>query len=385
MGASIAVALAMNGLNVKIKELNAAAGNRGLKNIDDLLEKLVKKGLPPQEAKGRRSLIELVHSFDDLHNADLVIEAVVEDLQVKREVFQQLEQSCRRDCIFASNTSSLPITQIGSFIRSADRVIGLHFFNPAHVMKLVEVIPGLCTSHEIVYKAIAFGTRLGKLAVRVEECPSFLVNRLLARYLNESLWIVQERIAPVEVVDAAACQLLMPIGPCALRDMNGLDIGLAVGKFNFKEYGERFRPPPLLEKMVEAKLIGRKVLKGFYTYNEETKKSNGVCPDFLKLLKSMKKPKGAAKGELFDPKRLFLPMINEAFIALQEGICAPEQLDPALMAGLGMRKGPLEFAFELGLPNCLTQLEALFEEHGERFRPAPLLKRFVWAGKTSIT
>jgi 3-hydroxyacyl-CoA dehydrogenase len=194
---------------------------------------------------------------------------------------------------------------------------------------------------------------------------------------------VQERIAPVEVIDAAACQLLMPIGPCALRDMNGLDIGLAVGKFNFEQYGERFRPPAVLEKMVAAGLLGKKTLNGFYQYDKETKKPLGVSPDFLKVLKSIKRIKTSGDN-LFDPKRLFLPMVNEAFIAVQEGVCPMDQLDAALVAGLGMRQGPLQFAFEMGLPNCLASMETLFQEYGERFRPAPLLKRFVWAGINSV-
>jgi 3-hydroxyacyl-CoA dehydrogenase len=250
-------------------------------------------------------------------------------------------------------------------------------------MKLVEVIPGVRTSDTTVQIAIALGIRLGKLAVQVEECPSFLVNRLLSRYLNESLWLTQEKKASVEEIDEAACQLLMPVGPLALRDMNGLDIGLAVARFNFQEYGERFRPPPILEKMVQANMLGRKTLAGFYTYDGQTRKATSVNPDFLSLLNSIN-PDRVGQITESDSLRLFLPMINEAFIALQEKICFPEDLDPALKAGLGMRKGPLELAFEIGLANCLKQIEQLFEQHGERFRPAQLLKRFVWAGKTSL-
>lgn len=383
MGSSIAVALALAGYTVKLKETDDAALIQGLKNIEEWFSKLVKKGMPEDKAEQDRLRIESVASFDSFREAAFAIEAVSESLEVKRKVFEQLDEHCPDDCILATNTSSLSITQLASYTGRADKVIGLHFFNPAHIMKLVEVIPGVRTSSDTVKRAIEFGTSLGKLAIKVDECPSFLVNRLLARYMNEALWLAQDKTASIEAIDAAAAELLTPMGPFALRDMNGLDIGLAVARFNFKEYGERFKPPAILEKMVEANMLGRKTLAGFYSYDRQTRKQTGVNPDFLRLLDSINaRPVGHIANE--DTCRLFLPMINEAFVTLQEKICAPEDLDPALKAGLGMRKGPLEFAFELGLPNCLKQLEDLFERHGERFRPAPLLKRFVWAGKTSL-
>lgn len=384
MGASIAVALASSGIPVKVKEIDDAALANGMKNIDGLFKRMIDKGLSLEDAANRTSLIEAVHSYEELNHVDFVIEAVHESLAVKSKVFEQLDAVCDKECILASNTSSLSITQIASFTNRPERVIGMHFFNPAHVMKLVEVIPGVRTSNATVHIAIALGIRLGKLAVKVEECPSFLVNRLLSRYLNEALWLTQEKKATVEEIDEAACRLLMPLGPLALRDMNGLDIGLAVARFNFQEYGERFRPPPILEKMVEANMLGRKTLAGFYTYDGKTRKATSVNPEFLGLLNSINPDKVGRITES-DSLRLFLPMINEAFIALQEKICWPDDLDPALKAGLGMRKGPLEFAFEIGLANCLKQIEHCFEQYGERFRPAQLLKRFVWAGKTSLS
>ena len=383
MGASIAVALASAGLAVKLKDIDEAALAKGMQNIEEILKKMVNKGLSEEEAASRRLRIQAALSFADLDSVDFAIEAVTESLPVKRKVFEQLDAVCQKDCILASNTSSLSITQIASFTERPDRVIGLHFFNPAHIMNLVEVIPGVCTSDSTVQAAIALGGKLKKLAVKVEECPSFLVNRLLARYLNEALWLTQEKKASIEEIDRAACQQLMPVGPLSLRDMNGLDVGLAVANFNFQEYGERFSPPPILEKMVEANMLGRKTLAGFYSYDPQTRRPTKVNPDFMRLLDSLKAGEVGRLSEE-DTMRLFLPMINEAFIVLQEKICQPEDLDPALKAGLGMRQGPLEFAFEIGLPSCLKQIEHLFQHFGERFRPALLLKRFVWAGKTSL-
>jgi 3-hydroxyacyl-CoA dehydrogenase/enoyl-CoA hydratase/3-hydroxybutyryl-CoA epimerase len=247
---------------------------------------------------------------------------------------------------------------------------------------LVEIIPGLDTSTETVNRSIEFGQSLDKLAVRVEECASFLVNRLLARYMSEALWCLQEGLATAEEIDKAACDYVMPIGPLALRDMNGADVGLSVAKYNYEEYGERFAPPPILEEMVKNKLLGKKTLTGFYLYDSETRKRIGPNPKLDELLLPLKTP---TSEKTFDVERLFLPMINEAFLVLQEKVCAIEDLDPALKAGLGMRKGPLELASEMGLSKCLAKLEQLQSVYPERFRPAPLLKRFVWANRTSVS
>ena len=248
-------------------------------------------------------------------------------------------------------------------------------------MKLVEVIPGLETSEDTVNTCLNLGQSLNKLAVRVEECPSFLVNRLLGRYMNESLWCLYEGLAGIEEIDTKASEFVVPIGPLALRDMNGADIGLAVCNFNYQEYGPRFEAPDILEKMVERNLLGRKTGKGFYLYDEKTRKRAGANPEIEDLLS---KNSGKVKKIDFRVEQLFLPMINEAFLALQERICNPQELDPALMAGLGMRKGPLALANEIGLADCLKMLEQNFELYGERFRPAPLLKRFVHAKKVFL-
>jgi 3-hydroxyacyl-CoA dehydrogenase len=384
MGSSIAVCLASGGFKVALLDANQAALETGLRNIDRILASLAKRGLSESESQIYKKRIEPTEKFDMLSESDLVIEAVPEEMSIKKHVFSELDRFCKKDCILATNTSSLSITQLASFTKRPESVVGLHFFNPAHIMQLVEVVPGLRTAPSTVEDALAFGRRLNKLAVRVEECASFLVNRLLGRYTNEALWCLQDGSAQIEQIDEAACHLLMPVGPFTLRDMNGMDIGLAVAEFNFREYGERYRPAPLLKELVDQKLLGKKTGKGFYLYEEESRKKLGVNPEVPKIVERLSKSV-ASPGIPFEPLRLFLPMINEAFLALQERICAPEELDLALQAGLNMRKGPLAFAFEIGLPTCLEQIEILFAARGERFRPAPLMKRFVWAGKTSLS
>jgi 3-hydroxyacyl-CoA dehydrogenase len=383
MGSSIAVCLAASGFDVTLLDTDKGALEAGLRNIDRILAGLVKRGLTEAESEMNKKRIRPTDRFADLSGADLTIEAVPEVLSIKEQVFSELDRQCKKDCILASNTSSLSITQLASFTKRPELVVGLHFFNPAHIMQLVEVVPGLRTAASTTEDALAFGRRLNKLAVRVEECASFLVNRLLGRYTNEALWSLQDGSAQIEEIDQAACQLLMPVGPLTLRDMNGMEVGLSVAEFNFREYGERYRPAPLLKELVNRNLLGKKTGKGFYLYEDESRKKLGVNPEIQKIVESLSK-ENDRPAIPFEPMRLFLPMINEAFLALQERVCAPDDLDPALKAGLNMRKGPLEFAFEIGLPDCLSQIESLFDAFGERFRPAPLMKRFVWAGKNSL-
>jgi 3-hydroxyacyl-CoA dehydrogenase / enoyl-CoA hydratase / 3-hydroxybutyryl-CoA epimerase len=381
MGASIAMALAANNYRVILKDVSQEFVDAGLSRIDKMIESRKKKGLSDADAQQQREAITGATTYDGFDKVDLVIEAVLEKIEIKRAVFNELDKRTPKHCILATNTSGLSITQIASFTQRPEKVLGLHFFNPAHIMKLVEVIPGLETSEETVQQCMEFVRSLGKLAVRVEECASFLVNRLLGRYMNEALYCLQEGTASIEEIDKAVCDYVMPIGPFALRDMNGADIGLAVAKFNYQEYGERFRPAPVLEAMVDQKLLGQKTGKGFYLYDPETKKRTAPNAEVEGLATRFKNGSGT---ENFNVERLFLAMINEAFLVLQEKVCAPEDIDPALEAGLGMRKGPLKLAQEMGLEQTLQKIEHLFEAHGERFRPAPLLKRYVWGGKSAV-
>jgi 3-hydroxyacyl-CoA dehydrogenase len=301
MGASIAVALVSNGYSVLLKETNQELMRVGLENIEKLHRKQIEKGASPDDIEQQRKRIAATTDYSTFADVDLVIEAVPEKIEIKKVIFEELDEYCNVNAILATNTSSLPITQIAAFTRRPDKVVGLHFFNPAHLMKLVEVIPGLDTSAETVETALQFGQSLGKLAVRVEECPSFLVNRLLGRYMNEALFCLEEG-ATIEEIDKAASDFAFPIGPLAQRDMNGADIGLAVATFNYQEYGERFKPPAILKKMVDATLLGRKSGAGFYLYDKKTQKRLEPNPKVAELLGKTK------KSSDFTVARLFLPM-----------------------------------------------------------------------------
>lgn len=382
MGSSIALTFAQNGHPVLLKETSAEFLEKGYANIERLLAGRRKKGLSEEESLAIRERISGTTDYENFADVELVIEAASENIEVKKAIFEALDEWCNLDCILASNTSSLSITQLGSFTRRADKVLGMHFFNPAHIMKLVEIVPGLETSHETVLYTLNLAASIGKLAVRVEECASFLVNRLLGRYMNESLYVLTSGLAGVEEIDQAVVDYVMPIGPLALRDMNGADIGLSVARYNWQEYGPRFAVPQLLEVMVESGVLGQKTGAGFYAY-DGNKKRSGVNLQLPELIEKVARFEAPAKGKM-QVENLFLPMINEAFLALQERICQPEDLDSALKAGLGMRKGPLELASDMGLKQCLQQMEENFQIYGERFRPAPLLKRFVWANRNSV-
>lgn len=382
MGASIAVALISHGYTVVLKEANDEFLKKGLGHIEKIQQKRIEKGLEASVAEEESRRLQPTTDYAKLADVDLIIEAVPENIDIKKSVFGDIDEYSDVNAIIATNTSSLPITQLAAFTRRPDKVVGLHFFNPAHLMRLVEVIPGLETSVDTVETALAFGQSLGKLAVRVDECPSFLVNRLLGRYMNEALYCLQDGIASIEEIDNSAKEFAVPVGPLALRDMNGADIGLAVAKFNYQEYGERFTPPVILEKMVEQNMLGRKTGSGFYTYDDKSGQKGATNPKIDAILKGI--AKSSKSKDAFKVERLFLPMINEAFIALQERICAVEDLDPALMAGLGMRRGPLTIASDIGLKDCLAMIEELHKDHGERFRPAALLKRLVWAKRNTL-
>ncbi len=380
MGSSIAVALVSRGYPVILKDKNEDCLRAGIGRVDRLLGSQITRGLPREEAAAMRNLIAPTTDYSAFAELDFVIEAVSEDIELKATVLQELDECCNVNAILATNTSSLAVSRLAARTRRPDKVVGMHFFNPAHLMKLVEVISGLDTSADTIHTVIDFAQRIGKLAIRVDECPSFLVNRLLGRFLNESVWCLNETDISIEDLDSAACSYAMSIGPLALRDKIGLDAGLSVSEFNFKEYGERFRPARLLEAMVKENLLGQKLGRGFYLYDSQTRKKTTANPQVKEIMAQLNG--SAASRQPFQVERLFLPMINEAFLALQEKVCEAADLDLALMSALGMQKGPLAIASEIGLAECLKEIEALFDSLGERFRPAPLLKRYVWARRT---
>ncbi|HEX9437447.1 MAG TPA: 3-hydroxybutyryl-CoA dehydrogenase [Candidatus Limnocylindria bacterium] len=272
MGSGIAQVCAQAGFQVTVREIDQAAIDRGWKGVDTSLARVVKAGrMSEDDAKAARGRMRASTALADLKDSDLVIEAVLEIADVKRQVFEELDRICPPPTIFASNTSSLPIIDMAIRTKRPDRFAGLHFFNPAPVMQLVEVVRALTTSDETIETLRAFVQKLGKTPVVSKDVAGFIVNRLLVPYMLDAIRVLEQGIATADDIDTAVkLGLRHPMGPFELLDYTGLDISLHVGDVFFEEFKEpRMAPPALLRRMVAAGHLGRKTGKGFYEYDEK--------------------------------------------------------------------------------------------------------------------
>jgi 3-hydroxyacyl-CoA dehydrogenase/enoyl-CoA hydratase/3-hydroxybutyryl-CoA epimerase len=380
MGAEIAQVISASGLPVVLKDIDQSILDRGMAAIRGIYQRRVERGKMTAEEMARQlALIKPTLDYGDFADVDIVIEAVPEEMAIKKRVFGELEPVVPETTIFATNTSALSISEMGAATRRPHKVIGMHFFNPAHVMRLVEVIPGLDTARETVDDVVTFAKSLSKVPVVVQECPGFVVNRLLMPYLNEATYCLLEGAATATEIDAAVVAFGMPMGPFALMDMIGIDVCLHILDYLYSEYGPRMAPAPLLRELVQAGRLGKKVGKGFYGYGEETDEE----------VRALIASHGRDPQSEFTVERVIYPLINEAVLALQENIASLNDIDLAMVAGAGMgyqgeRKGPLAIADQIGLDVVLAQLEALHARYGERFRPARLLRTKVRAGHLGL-
>jgi len=312
MGAGIAQVISYSGLPVVLKDVDEAKVQKGLQIVRQLYQGRVDKGkMTASEMEQKLSLVSGSVSWDAFKDCDMAVEAVFENMKVKQQVFVEMEKALPESAIMATNTSALSITHIASAIKRSDKVIGLHFFNPAPAMKLVEVIPGLQTSRDTLDDTVAFAESLRKFPVRVRECAGFLVNRLLLPYLNEAAFALQDGSATAEEIDKAMLDFGLPKGPFALMDLLGLDVCSDVTMILYASYGPRMKPAEILDEMKKAGCLGVKAGVGFYTYEE------GKKADLKAITEKAQKAAGGAVKSGFSPERLLYPMINEAAACLE--------------------------------------------------------------------
>jgi len=382
MGGGIAWALSNKGLTVRLKDIGWDAITKGTATAAGMFRAMVKRRKTTQ---GQMNLamhrISPTTEYCGFFGVDLVVEAIVEDMAIKQKVLKEIESQVRPDALICTNTSSLSITEMALALDHPERFVGLHFFNPVNRMPLVEVIPGEKTSPQTIVSAVALARQLGKTPVVVGNCAGFLVNRVLLPYVNESVRMFEEGV-DMERIDRLIEQFGMPIGPLALADEVGLDVGLKVAQVLEKAFGSRMHTPELLSTAVKnGDMLGKKTGQGFYIHSRSKKKPN---PDAIKLVEKTDNPTAVAISDSQIVDRAILTMVNEAARCLEEGIADhAETLDIAMLMGTGFapfRGGLLRWADEVGPAEIAKRLDALAQTFGDRFTPAPLIGRLASDG-----
>lgn len=371
MGSGIAQVASTAGCVVKLFDLNQEALDKAKAALEKIMSRLVEKGRITSEEKTRiQDGISYVNSLKELANSDMTIEAIVEHLDVKKKVFQELERYVSKDCIIASNTSSLSIASIASSLKNPKRCVGIHFFNPAPLMKLVEVVPAIQTSYETLETSIDTIASWKKVVAVAKDTPGFIVNRVARPFYGEALRIYEEGIANFETIDHAMKSLgHFRMGPFELMDFIGNDVNYTVTETVFTAFyfDPRYKPSFTQKRFSEAGYLGRKSGVGFYEYDQSGRKveNSDVASSAVNT---------AAFEQIFN--RILVMLINEAADALFLNIASAEDIDNAMTKGVNYPKGLLAWADEKGIDWCVDKLDALYDEYREdRYRCSPLLRR----------
>ena len=382
MGAGIAQVLAQKGVRIVLKDRDLESVGRGYAFCQQQFRERVKRRRATEaEVKVAMGRILPTADYDALRRVDLVVEAVFEDLEVKRAVIREAEAVAPPGLIFASNTSSIPIGELAEASRKPENVVGMHFFSPVAKMPLLEVIRHPGTSEETLATIVELGRTMGKTVIVVGDGPGFFTSRVLGTMLNEASWMLTEG-AGIDRVDTAMTRWGWPVGPFALMDEVGLDVGAHVGEVMREALGERVAPPPVFQRMLDDRRLGRKAKRGFYLYEEKDGKGKGksskkVDPAVYPLLGWRLAP--IADEEIVE--RCWLQMLNETARCMEEGIITnPADVDIGVIFGFGFppfRGGLLREADRQGLRWVVDKLEGYADRHGERLRPATLLREMA--------
>ena len=390
MGRGIAMACANAGIRVSLLESNPEALDAGLAAIRKNYDASVARGRFSQDAAAER--LHRIHpqlSYDGVEAADLVIEAVFEDMELKRSIFRELEQRVKPGCIVASNTSTLSIDELARTCSRPEFVLGLHFFSPANVMRLLEIVRGQCTSQETLATALAFAKRLSKVGVVVGNCPGFVGNRLMFPYMYEAQFMVEEGATP-EQVDQALRGFGMAMGIFEVDDMAGLDVAWRVRRElrQFSDPGER--KPIAADALCHMQRFGQKTGKGWYKYGPDNKPSPD--PEVLELIRSLSKRAGIPQRQFTHTEiveRAFYGLINEGARVMEEGFAhRASDIDVIYVNGYGFpawRGGPMFYADTVGLQHILDSISTFEYELGPRWKVSPLLRQLAEAGETFRT
>ncbi|HEX7025589.1 MAG TPA: fatty acid oxidation complex subunit alpha FadJ [Gemmatimonadales bacterium] len=382
MGAGIAgTAVSQAGVEVRLKDADLPRVGRGLKAATDILKgQLTRRRITRQEFERKSALLTGSGAWQGFDRADMVIEAVFEDLAVKRTVMAEIEAVVPPTAVVASNTSTIPISDIAREAAHPERMLGMHYFSPVDRMPLLEVIPTDRTSPDAIATAVQFGRRMGKTVIVVQDRPGFWVNRILSPYLNEAGVLLAEG-APIELIDRTMTRFGFPVGPIALLDEVGIDVAVKASGVMHAAFGDRMTPGPGIAKMVEAGRLGRKAGKGFYAYHGGHK--TDPAAEAYRILGI--KPLASVDAREVE-RRLVYIMLNEAALAASESVIrSARDGDIGAIFGIGYPPflgGPLRYMDSLGAKSVVGTLESLAAAYGPRFAPAPVLVEIARTGET---
>jgi len=370
MGSGIAQVAATSGCKVKLYDTNPAALEKAKASLEKILLRLIEKGrIDVSEKESIQANLSYVADLKDLSDSDLTIEAIVENLAIKKKVFSELESYVSEDCIIASNTSSLSIASIAASLQKPERCVGIHFFNPAPLMKLVEVIPAIQTSKAVLEKSIQTISDWKKVVAVAKDTPGFIVNRVARPFYGEALRIYEEGIADFQTIDTAMKNIGgFKMGPFELMDFIGNDVNYTVTETVFEAFyfDPRYKPAFTQKRFAEAGYLGRKSGRGYYNYDE-----NGRIAMPNKVKESHDE-----NVSLKIVNRVVVMLINEAADALFFNIASAEDIDNAMTKGVNYPKGLLAWANEKGIDWCVSALDNLYNEyHEDRYRCSPLLRK----------